>query len=400
MTERQPISGRESASIYRSARFRPILFMALIFFLTFVSRVVISPLMPRIENSLGIGHTQAGALFLFMAIGYFLSLIGSGFVSARVNHRGTIVLSACGVGLALCAISLSTGLSSLRWAVFALGVAAGLYLPSGITTLTDMVEPRRWGQALAFHEMAPNLGFVAAPLIAELLLIRLSWRGVPAVLGILSITIGLLFAARGKGGEFPGTPPGIGAFRALFVTRDFWIMVVLFGLAIGSTLGIYTMLPLFLIDSIGLSENSANILISVSRLFGMGSALISGWATDRFGPRRTIVFMLGLTGMATILLGAASGPTYAVIWVLAQAMLSTCFFPPGFAVLSSIGPPDYRNVVVSLTIPFAFILGGGLAPTFIGMTGDAGSFSAGIIALGALITTGAALPPFLSDNRR
>lgn len=391
---------KRPASVYHSSQIRPILFIALIFFLTFIARVILSPLAPQIEEDLGIDHAQAGMLFLFMSLGYFLSLIGSGFVSARINHRGTIVVSACGVGLALCATAMSGGLWSLRGSVFTIGLAAGLYLPSGITTLTDMVEPPKWGQVIALHEMAPNFGFVAAPLVAELMLLYLPWRWVPAVLGVFSLSAGLLFAVWGKGGDFPGKPPGADAFRALFLTRDFWIMLVLFGLAIGSTMGIYSMLPLYLTKSIHFSDYDANLLISISRLLGMGSALISGWAADRFGSRRTIVAMLGLTGISTILLGVFSSAGFTIFFVIVEAILSTCFFPPGFAVLSSIGPSGFRNVAVSLTVPFAFIVGGGVFPTIIGMTGDAGSFSAGIIALGVLITVGAVLPVYLSGEDR
>lgn len=387
--------GKPVASIYKISSIGPILFITLIFFLTFVARVLISPLMPEIEESLGISHAQSGSLFLCMSMGYFLALIGSGYISARIFHRNTIIVSALGVGLALCAISISTGFWGLMGSVFFLGFAAGLYLPSGITTLTDMVESNQWGKAISIHEIAPNLGFVAAPLIAEMMLIYFSWRVIPSLIGIFTICVGFLFIFCAKGGNFPGKPPGMESFRALFVRRDFWIMVVLFGLAISSTLGIYTMLPLYLVSEVGISRNFANTLIAVSRLFGLFSALVSGWAADRFGPCRTIMIMLGLTGVSTILMGILTGPVMVICLVFIQAVLATCFFPAGFVVLSSIGPAGYRNVAISFTIPLAFLFGGGVVPLIIGMAGDAGSFSAGVIMIGALITVGAALPYFI-----
>ncbi|MGM0453845.1 MAG: MFS transporter [Thermodesulfobacteriota bacterium] len=394
----KPHSKNAKASVYHPSQLGPILFISLIFFLTFIARVLISPLMPKIEAELGLRHAQAGALFLWLSVGYFIALATSGIISARIGHRRTIVLAACGVGGALIAIALSDGLWQLRGAVFLLGIAAGIYLPSGITTLTDMVNPGQWGKAIALHEMAPNLGFVCAPLIAEMLLIYFPWRGVPAAVGVFAFVIGLLFALFGKGGNFLGKPPGMAAFRVLFSTREFWIMVLLFGLAISSTMGIYTMLPLFLTNEIGIARNTANTLIGISRLFGIGSALISGWAADRFGPRRTIRFMLGATGLATILLGAASSAWFAVGCVFVQAVLGTCYFPAGFSVLSAIAPPEYRNVTVSLTIPFAFVFGGGITPALIGASGDFGNFGTGIMIIGALIATGALLPTFLRPN--
>ncbi len=387
-------------SVFRPDQLGPILFITMIFFLTFVSRVLISPLMPKIEESLGLTHTESGALFLFMAVGYVISLIGSGFVSARICHKKTIVLAACGVGLGLCMVSLSGSIWSLRGAVFAVGLAAGLYLPSGITTLTDMIDARQWGRMISLHELAPNLGFITAPLIAEMLLIFMPWRGVPLVLGIVAIGLGLLFAAFGKGGDFPGKIPDINASRALFAIRDFWIMVVLFGLAISGTMGIYMMLPLYLVNEVGLSSEFANTLISMSRLLGMGASLLSGWATDRFGPRRTLMVILGMIGTSTILLGAAQGKVFVLTMLFIQASFATTFFPAGYAVLSAVGPPEYRNVAVSFTVPFAFIFGGGIAPTLIGLTGDAGSFGAGIALIGILIAASAILPRFLACRVR
>jgi len=382
-------------SFYSLAQLGPILFLALLFFLTFIARVILSPLMPSIEARLNISHSQAGAIFFFMAIGYFITLLGSGFLSSRIKHKYTIVLSATAVGIALIGISLSRSLWELRAAVFFLGMAAGLYLPSGITTLTDMVDSIHWGKAVSIHELAPNLGFVAAPIVVETIMLWFSWRVVPVTIGLMAILIGLLFGRLGRWGNFPGNPPGLKAIKCVFTKPAFWIMGGLFSLAISSTMGVYTMLPLYLIKEIGISHGPANTLIALSRTSGMATALLSGWETDRFGPARTIRYAFVLTGITTALLGAASSKGLVVVMVFLQAILATIYFPAGFAALSSIFPADIRNVAISLTIPFAFVFGSGIAPTMIGFTGDMGSFSLGFLIIGALILLGALLPSYL-----
>jgi len=387
-------SGRE-ASFYSFSRLGPILFLTLLFFLTFIARVVLSPLMPAIESELQISHGPAGTIFFFLSVGYFIALLGSGFVSARITHKNTIGLSATIVGVALLSIAASKGLWGMRAAVFFLGMAAGLYLPSGITTLTDMVSSRDWGKAVAIHELAPNLGFVAAPLIAELLMIWFSWRVVPAVMGLTAIFIALVFIRSSEKGQFCGKPPGWDAIGQVLSRKSFWIMVMLFSLAISSTMGIYTMLPLYLTEDIGISRPLANTLIAFSRAGGMATALISGWATDRFGPRRTIMSALALTGTATILLGAVSSMVMAASLVFLQAILATIYFPAGFTALSSLFPAGIRNVAISFTIPSAFVFGSGIVPSMIGFTGDLGAFSSGFAGIGALILAGSLLPLYL-----
>ncbi|MFP4572294.1 MAG: MFS transporter [Desulfobacterales bacterium] len=388
---------RQSAlpPFYRLDPLAPILFVTLIFFLTFIARVMFSPLMPRIESEMGFRHAQAGSLFLVTSLGYFIALLGSGFISARIRHRRTIVLAACGTGIALLLIAISTQFWQLRASAFLLGLAAGIYLPSGITTLTSMVDSRNWGKAVSIHELAPNLAFVSAPVIAEIFLFHFTWRTMPATVGVISILAGLLFAVRAKGGDFPGKPPGMEAIRVLASNRSFWIMILLFALAISSTMGVYTMLPLYLVNELDVSRSFTNSLVGFSRLPGLGMALISGWAVDRFGPRRTITVMLGLTGITTILLGACSKPEIATALVIIQAGLSTGYFPAGFPLLSALVPPAHRNVAVSLAIPIAFVYGGGIVPTIIGTAGDAGSFGAGIMLVGLLICAGAVMPVFL-----
>lgn len=387
-------------SFFAASTIAPILFLAVLFFLTFVARVILSPIIPRIEADLNIGHGQAGSLFLFISIGYFFAMAGAGYISARIRHKRTIALSVSSVGIALCSVSFCTDLWSMRAAVFGLGLAAGLYLPSGITTLTEMVTPEHWGKALSIHEIAPNLGFIAAPLFAECLLIWFSWKHGLIILGVIALLLGLAFARFGRGGDLPGHAPSLHSIRAVAAKTDFWIMLILFALGISSTLGVYAMLPVYLVNDSGFSTGTANTMIAFSRVFGLAAALVSGWLTDRVGAKRTIRYALFLTGLATIGLGAFSAPILLIAFVFIQAMLGSCFFPAGFTALSAIVTADMRNVVVSLAIPLAFIFGGGVIPLLIGLMGDAHMFTAGFILTGGLILSGSALSFLLNGTTK
>lgn len=394
--------GAPAASGRGSESFRelvgPILLLTTIFFLNFMARIIQAPLMPAIEKELGISHGAAGSLFFTVSIGYFISLMGSGFVSARLKHRGAILLSSFSVGLMLLAIAASSSLWAIRVGLVLLGLAAGLYLPCAIATLTDFVGRQHWGKALAIHELAPNLSFVAAPLFAEAVLIWFSWRGVLVVLGTAAILITLLFASRSRSGDFAGEAPNFRSLRALASERSFWLMVVLFSLGISSTLGIYTMLPLYLVNEHAFEREFANTVVAGSRLIGVVMALVGGWVTDRFGPKRTLGIVFLLSGAFTLLLGLA--PTrWVAAGVLLQPMVAVCFFPAGFAALGMVVPPSARNIAVAFTTPMAFMIGGGAVPTLIGVVGDMRSFSLGVSLVGGLILAGAVLPRFLKVEK-
>lgn len=372
----------------------PLLLLTSIFFVNFISRIVLAPLMPRVKIDLSLNHAEAGSLFFLISLGYFTTLLASGFVSSRLTHRRTIIFSSIAVGLALFITSFSTGLWGMRLGLFALGMASGPYMPSGLATLTTLFKYRHWGKALAIHELAPNLSFVLAPLVAEVVLYWFSWRTVFMVLGFAALVLAVVFARFGRGGDFHGESFKYSSIRQIISNPAFWIMVGLFSLGISSTLGIYTMLPLYLVTDHGMDRNWANTLIALSRIAGVGMALAGGWATDRFGPKLILRIVFVLTGMLTVFIGLAS-PTWVAAAVFVQPIMAVCFFPAGFAALSMVSSAGERNLTVSLAIPMAFLIGGGAAPALIGFIGEVHSFGWGIAMVGGLIMTGTIYSGFI-----
>ena len=355
---------------------------------------MLAPLMPIIEKDLGVGHGEAGSLFLLISAGYFISLLGAGFLSSRLTHRRTVILSSTAVGLALIGISVSNSQWAIRLGLFMLGVAAGIYLPSGIATLTSLITARHWGKGIAIHELAPNLSFIAAPLVAEGLLLWFSWRGGLVLIGVVAILAGVAFLRFGKGGRFPGEAPSQKNLRLLFVQPGFWIMMALLSLAIGANLGVYTMLPLYLVSEQGFERSWANQLVAFSRIAGPIFAFGAGWASDRLGPKRALIGVILATGVATVLLGMARGG-WIVPLLFLQPTLAVCFFPAGFSALSLVGPPAVRNVAFSLVVPVGFLIGGGAVPAALGMMGEHGSFALGIMLYGVLLFGGLILLRYL-----
>jgi NNP family nitrate/nitrite transporter-like MFS transporter len=371
-----------------------LLFLTAIFFVNFIARIILSPLMPVIEADLKLDHAQAGILFLLIASGYFVTLMASGYLSSRLGHKHTIALSTATVGIALVATAFSPSLWGIRLGLLIMGMAAGLYLPSGIAIITALFRSQHWGRAIAVHELAPNLAFAVAPLLSDQFLAWLSWRGALALAGLISLLLGVAFGCFSRGGEFPGEAPAFGFLRTLSRKPVFWILLVLFGLGISSSVGVYTMLPLFLVTERGMDMDHANTVVALSRLPSMGMALLSGWVADRVGTKKTMTGVLLFTGLMTLLLGLVPN-TMTVTVVFLQAMLAVCFFPAALAALSSIGLSSSRNVVISFTIPFSFLAGAGAIPAMIGLFGKAGSFASGICLTGALIMMGAVLSGFL-----
>ena len=370
---------------------QPLLLLTGVFTLNFVSRVVLAPLLPAIERDLSIGHAAAGGLFFFISLGYCVGLLASGSISARLTHRRTVALSSVAVGGALCLVALSAGLFGIRVGMALLGAAAGLYLPSGIATITNLVPQPNWGRALAIHELAPNVSFFAAPLLAEALLAWMTWRSALASLGLVAIVGGALYLRLGSGGDFPGAPSNWRSLRPLLRQRSFWLLMVLFTLALGMSLGVYAMLPLYLVTEMDYARPAANSLVAASRLSGLVMLFASGWLADRLGARRALMLVFSATGALTILLGVLP-PPWVVPAVLLQPMLVVCFFPVGFTALSQLGPQ-----AVAFVVPLAILAGAGGVPAAMGWIASQSGFAAAMVGVGVLTLAGAlvarGLPP-------
>lgn len=359
--------------------------LSIIFLFNFVSRVIIAPLLPEIEQDFGLSHTASGSFFLFISSGYFFSILCSGFVSSRLSHKRTIVLSSISSGCVLCLLSFSSSLIQIRWGLFCLGLSAGLYLPSGLATITNVLPPAWWARGMSLHELAPNVGFVVAPFIAAAMIYWASWSSGLFLLGACIVIVGILYGYIQPAVAGYGERPNFIVCRHIVSTLEFWVMVMLFSMAICGTLGLYSMLPLYLVVDKDISSLEANNLVAFSRISSIIMPLIGGMVGDRFGNRRIMVFTLVLGGLLTIPIGLVSGIPLLVLIVL-QPMISVCFFPSAFASLSGIVAKKYSNVAISLCIPVAFLIGGGSIPAFIGLIGDHYSLGVGIVISGVLMS--------------
>ena len=154
------------------------------------------------------------------------------------------------------------------------------------------------------------------------------------------------------------------------------------------------MLPLYLVADHGIFRVHANTIVAISRVSTIFIVFIGGWAADRFGATRTMSIIFLLTGIMTLFLGLVNTSWIKLIVIL-QPVFAVCFFPVGFALLSSIVPPQNRGLAVSLAIPVGFVIGAGLVPMSIGVLGDTGQFKLGFVILGIFILSGSILLRFV-----
>lgn len=365
-------------------RLRRLSFLVSVVFFSFFCRMVFSPLLPAIESDLNISHVVGGSFFFFIALGYTTTMLVSGYFLRFINHRNVIVIAVVLAGLGVGLVALSQSVGAMRLALVVIGVGAGLYPPSGITTLTSLVPKARWGTATAIHEIGPNLVFVLAPFFVELMLRVSDWRGALLVTSAAAIVTAIVYGVFSEGGRFRGAPPHFSNIRLVIGDPAFWIAAVFMIWAMVGHMGIYSMLPTYLVSEVGMARSTVNTLVGLSRTMGLVAIFLAGALADRFGVRRLLVF-LGVSGGAFILAIGLSSGWLLVVAVFLQALTSAALFPVVLTALSGVGPEATRNLNISLTVPFGYILGGGLVPLGMGWVAEIASFRIGFLILGGLM---------------
>jgi len=367
-------------------------------FLNLLARTVFSPLLLAIEEDLGISHKTATQFFLFISAGYSIGMLGSGYLSPRLTHRYTIIAALLVGGVSLFCVAILNSLNLIRLFLFLLGCGMGLYLPSGLAIITETNQERNLGKAFAIHEIGPNLSLILAPIFAQAFLGGSRWRLSLAVLGVLCFlqsAVILVFLRDVKGSGEGYTPANL---KSILLSSRFWIMMIFFCLAIGASLGVYSVLPAFLVSERGMGLPLVNSLVGISRISGLVIIFLAGLLVDRFGVKWLLATIIALTGVTTVLLSIQMKPVLLAA-VFLQPIFVESFFPIALTMTAGMWPKRSYNVAISLMIPVSLLVGGGVIPSLLGILGERGSFATGFSVMGAVVTVCTFLV-FLLDGTR
>jgi len=368
----------------------PVLLLTFIFFIQFVVRQILGPLLPAMESDLDLSHTQSGLFILFTGTGFFLSQISAAFLTSRWGYRRCIMISLFGTAAAATLVGWLNSVWALYAGFLALGLTGGLYVPSGIALITVLVRRQDWGKAMGIHELAPNLALILVPFLATLSVAVGSWRFGYFSLAAGLALLGLVYARLGVDARQRPSSPDLQLIREIVTNPSFWCLGFLLSLAVGVETGVYSMVPLFLVNERAFDLADANRLLGLSRMPGLIMVLLAGWITDRLSPSRTVIMALGLTGAAVVLMGI--GPRSLLITAIyVQAATTACLFPPILSMASQISRTENRALMLSLSLAVAPVIGGGLLPAGIALAGDLGSFSGGLVGAGILTSAGIGL---------
>jgi MFS transporter, NNP family, nitrate/nitrite transporter len=358
------------------------LFWSLWFF-SFSTRIIFSPILPLIEDEFVVTHARASSIFMFQSIGYAAAMILSGFYAGRIGFKKSIVFSFAVLACACFCIPFAKTFSAFYLIVFVVGFSSGAFLPSVMPLIREHFAERILGKTISMYDSAGAISIFSVPFIVLLFLNFFQWRGIFGILGGALLMVAILFFLKGE--ELKVNQPHGTVFKGLVMKKSLWVMVTIMSAMMGANLGIYYILPLYLTKELFLSIGYANTLLGISRLGGVGIAILCGFLVDRFSLRIITFTMIIVSGVLTILLGMASTSTIGIMLFL-QAIFISGIPPLLWVCMARLFDRETLSMAVGFIMPLSILFGTGLIPYLLGLSGDLLSFGFGIIMLGVLLT--------------
>jgi CP family cyanate transporter-like MFS transporter len=343
--------------------------------------VGVGPLLPDIDEDLGVSHAVAGLLGTIPVLCMGVFAPPAAYVAGRMGTRWAI--GACLAGIA--------GFGLLRAAAPGAPLVLALTLPIGVGmglagALMPVAVKERFAHRPAFasgvYTTGINLGSALSSALA--VPIAAAWGGWRAALAVFSACTILCFAAwlfftpPVRGERVQSAPPPLPWGR-----RVVWALAIVFALQSIVYYGLVSWMP----DSFqerGWSDATAGALLAVMSVAALPSGLIVPYLADRGGSRRQwLTLTAGMLLVATI--GVATLPGGGWVWAALAGFGIGATFPLSLTLpLDVAHEPAETGAVVGLMLGAGYTITA-LGPLALGAIRDlTGSFSASLWVLVAV----------------
>ncbi len=293
-----------------------------------------------IAQEFGASLFVLGVLANVLGFAFGLTSLPAGFLADRTSEKNLLVLCCLGMGVSSVAVGLSPNIYILGIALMALGLALGIYHPTGAAFISRVVTKR--GLGFGYQGVAGNLGVALGPILAGIIASFWGWRASYLIFAIPCLLLAAVFFFTLRTETPFIQPSATEAKEEKTSLRPFILPLVLVcsaqvmnGLIYRSTV---TFLPLYLSQRINVTFLNfdavmiAGAFTTVALIFGVGGQFLGGYFLER-RRHELLAFGLALVGIPLLL---AMGNSQGMVLMLAAA---------GFAFFHFAQQPVYNNLV-------------------------------------------------------
>lgn len=372
--------------------------------LNYLDRLVVSAVLPKVQEELGLSNFQGGLLATIFLLGYFVTSPLFGALGDRLPRKHLIAGGVLVWSLATIASGLATGLWSLLLARAMVGVGEASYATLAPTIIDDVTPEGKKGRALAVFYVATPVGAALGYLVGGFVESRWGWRSAFFVAGgpgvLLALTC-LLVAepARKLATEKANVARDVGRLLAMKLYRQGVLGYCAFTAAIGA---FSYWAPKFLYARYGLPLAAANFKFGLITVVGgaigtfVGGRLADGGSPKTEEERIHVLLRVCAIGSgvgAPLAAVAFLAPSPGVFFIAAFLTIVFVFFSssPINAVILQAVPSELRASAMALSIFAIHALGDLWSPPLVGLLADNAPIQLAMMSLPFAIFASAAI---------
>jgi MFS family permease len=263
-------------------------------------------MLPIWQGEFGLSYAAVGLLRGVLAGTMASFQIPAGFLSERLGTARVLAAGTALAGLAFCLAGLTASYPGLLAVLFVAGLGASTQHPLASALVARAFAGARSLTALGTYNFAGDLGKMALPAAAALLVAVMPWRPALTIFGTLGLlaAVAILLAtprrdteaarAAGDGKE--------GASASGAATRGGFRVLLSIGMIDSATrMGFLTFLP-FLLTAKGASLPTIGLALTLVFIGGAAGKLVCAWIGARIGVVATVWLTEGLTALGILAL--------------------------------------------------------------------------------------------------
>ena len=341
-------------------------------FVVGTAELFIAGILPLIANDLQISNSMTGQLVTVYALVF---AIGGPLITVLTGHISPYKLLLWSLSFFIAGNLVSIVFTDFGLILFSRMLAAvgsAVYTALAFNCAAGLAPAGKQGRSASIIVAGWTLASVAGAPLGTLVGVTFGWRASFIMVIILSSGVAL--------GIFAMFPRNIETLQAPRLKQQLLVLkrpeivltIIISGLFLGGQYIAYTYLATFLKEITGLEVISVSFMLLVYGLSGMLGNLLGGYATDRFGSTRTLLFGIGVNALAMLSLSVIGGsPLLIGLFIALWGLSSWSFTAAQQARLIGLAPTATK-LTLSLNLSFfnvGIAAGTGLGGILINTTG-------------------------------
>ena len=364
-------------------------------------------LVPFIKQALGLTYTQAGLIVsTFHVTAFFANFVAGLAVDMTGRRILFAILSVLICCISMLALGFFTPLLIICFLAGVLAIGVQAWHPAAFSFLAEDYEDMK-GIVFSIHVIAANISEAVAFQIGGLIVTLVgSWKlaamtgAVPSIIAAILLIVFLLPKEKRVGEKLNmgmELKTYLNGYTSLLVNIPAMMVCFVSSLRTMAQNGLLVFIPLYLIDSLGVSAALMGTALLAMQIAGGVATPIGGYTSDRFGPRPVLSICTIITSIAIILATRISDPTTYIVVISLVGFVLFAMRPVLQRWIVDLVPGKFRGSATSLMFSMQAV-GNALIPIVGGWIADSRGMLSVFYFLGAIMLGANVLTFFLPKS--